>query len=225
MTISPACKAKDPNTCRFHGKFNKQYDAWKAAQNGIEPVVVFQRYTVKPIPVSSEVLGFEQEKDQMIFFFAGEYDKEKYGSDDVSVTIPGKSVDEVIQGVRSRRNHPTSTSGSADADRLESIGKVLGDGSLEEVKRRTRALQAGWNAPFLDEWDVDASTVAKVYAYGEIVDKLNLQKEEEKAIMLTQTMMKNENFSSYDYKDEEFDDTVKGVWSIYKTYKRAIERK
>jgi hypothetical protein len=222
------CKAKDPETCRYHGKFNKQYDKWVEDHNGVEPNVVFQNYSIHKLPVTDEPLGFEKDINGHHFFFAAEQDPKIYGLQDTTVSVEGQDTESLLYSI-GKELHPSNSKNPELTDErknhLRKLSQVLKDGGMKEIKRRDKALRKGFDANFVNNWDISTSLVSQTYEYGTKVDALNNLKDEEKAIILARTLMKHESLIDYPYGTDDFHDTVKGVWSIYKTYGKAITKK
>lgn len=220
-------QAKTYNLASFHKKFAK-WAAKHAADNTMPEVLVNKTVLPKILAKTIPPLLYTKDGQNQIFTFAGDYNTD-YDNADTSVIIKGRTLEQAAANVIKPDYVPVEENfGTENKTNHRKLKAYFGqEGSIEDLKKREKAITKVWNNKAYDDLRLDASAVSKIHAYGVQTDRDYPHLEDpDKAVILAETMGKRESFWAYKYAvgsdNEEWQSHVVDTWSIYKQMEKNL---
>jgi hypothetical protein len=231
MTTTTSCRAKDPANCRYHGtqfsaKYQEHVDAYNAT--GAVPKVLFSGTTVAPKINTAELVEYGNYPESNIQSFGfppykGEdvdlaayieipyYDNRK--SEIAAVTRLWEAETNPVKKARYQSIRTALSRRNADNELLD-----LERQNTEEYSRITHG----------SSYETGIADAHIIYQYGKAVESHEELDSAEKAIVLFESLKKNQGTDWLDigeFGSKSYQDIVKDTWETYARTAEIKERR
>lgn len=226
------CRAKDQSNCRYHGRFTREYEKYveKLKKTNSVPKSVFEATTVEKLHQDEKkLIAVRHEKGEklyrLLFVRNAIIRGEETPAEDDSMYVSAKNAALLEPSLADKvdKLYRGNTHSRVNEQALNAF-HAISDGKLQPYLNKGAALEKATRTPHInDDWDISPATVHIIYQYGQEAEKLGLR-EEETAIVMHQSLVKHERFNEYEYGEEGYDEQLIGLWSVYTTYKKEIQK-